>query len=295
MATKGFESFDFSKSQEWLNYYENNVYPKPDYARLQKLKQKWYKEHIDKYYNPDPVSHGPQTNPSQNQGSSRTGQAYGSSLPQPSSMQKLQTLLFFLSVPAMFFGKTLHLIICGHLAGIIHYHNMPKMNLEYWKPVVSDDNLHSIAFALLFLVLPTNALWVIPVYLGTLVYVPDVIIRSAYFPQKIKDLANKFERKKLMILQSRADCEAWVGFGLIIFTILGYSHWISPIIYWQYTRMRYMLNHFTKITFANIRAKGDQMLTNKPGIGMVWEKLKYFCNWLCTVEANPQPSSCQIF
>ena len=209
-------------------------------------------------------------------------------------MQQFQVLLFFLSIPGFFFGKSLHLIIAGHFAGIIHFHNMPKLNLEYWRPVIADDNLHSIAFALLFLVMPTQALWVVPAYLGTLIYTADVIIRHRLAPERFKVIARKIEARKITILQARADCEAWIGFGLIILTALGYSHWISLIIYWQYTRMRYIINYFSKITFGNLRRKGDLLLTNKPGVGILWDKVKTFCDWLCTLDSN-QGSSCEIF
>jgi hypothetical protein len=60
--------------------------------------------------------------------------------------------------------------------------------------------------------------------------------------------------------------------------------------------MRYILNYFSKITFGNIRVKGDQMFQGKPLLQNVWEKIKGFCNWLNTIEANQAPgSSCQIF
>lgn len=280
MANRGFENFDFSKSSEWLSYYEN-IFPLPEPARLLKIKQKWYKDHVDSTYNANPAPPSP-------------NQVPRSSVVLPSSMQLFQVCLFSLSLFGLYFGKALHFIIAGHFAGIIHFHNMPKLNLAYWRPVISDDNMHAIAFALLCLVLPINALWVVPAYLGTLIYTAEVMLKHPKVPEKIKAYARKIEEKKMFILQTRADCEVWVGFALIVLVLLGSTHWIAPIIYWQYTRMRYVINYFSKITFANLRVKGDSLFFNKPGVGLVWGKLKTFCDWLCTVDSNSSPS-CEIF
>lgn len=292
MASRGFDSYDFSSSPEWLKYYDN-IFPQPSYSQLTKIKQKWYREHVDKTYNPNPPR------PSANNSSSAP-RPQASRNPQnrtPSSpLQLFQTVLFSLSIPAMLYGKALHLLIAGHLAGLIHFHNMPRMNLDYWRPVISDDNMHSIVFALLFLILPTSYVWLVPAYIGILVYVPDVVLGLQYAPQRFKDLAKKFEDSKLKLLQARADSEVWVGFALIILWILGVGHWITPVIFWQYTRMRYILNYFSKVTFANLRVKGDQVFMSRPGFSTVWEKVKAGCDWLCKIESNQSSaSSCEIF
>ena len=295
MASRGFDSYDFGSSTEWLRYYDN-IFPQPSYSQLTKIKQKWYREHVDKAFNPNPP--GPSASNSSNPSSAPRPQA--SRNPQnrtpPSPLQLFQTVLFSLSIPAMLYGKALHLLIAGHLAGLIHYHNMPRMNLDYWRPVISDDNMHSIVFALLFLVLPTSNVWLVPAYIGVLVYVPDVVIGLQYAPKKFKDIAQKFDDSKLKLLQARADCEVWVGFALVILWVIGFGHWITPVIFWQYTRMRYILNYFSKVTFANLRVKGDQVFMTRPGFSVVWEKVKAGCDWLCKLESSPSSaSSCEIF
>ena len=291
MASRGFDTFDFSKSSEWLNYYQN-IFPAPDYSRLLKIKQKWYKDHIDSTYDPNPIPQSSQSSAPRPQSSGARPQPQASTA--ASAMQQFQVLLFLLSIPGLFIGKALHLIIAGHLAGIIHYHNTPKLNLAYWRPVLTDDNMHAIAFALLCLVVPVSSLWLVPAYLGTLIYVAEVFLKHPRVPASLKAYARRIEDNKLGILQTRADCEVWVGFGILAMALLGYSHWISPVLYWQYTRMRYVLNYFSKITFGNLRVKGDAVFTGKPGVGMIWEKIKTFCNWLGSVDTNPS-SSCEIF
>lgn len=294
MANRGFENFDFSSSAQWLSYYEN-IYPPPNYSQLTKIKQKWYKEHIDKNYNPNANAPNPNASNSSVPPRPQPNRSSNSEVP-PSPLQLFQVALFSLSVPAMLYGKTLHLIIAGHVAGLIHYHNLPRMNLEYWRPVIADDNMHSIVFALLFLILPASNLWMVPAYTGVLVYIPEVVLKLQYAPQRLKDAAKKLETNKIRLLQTRADSEVWVGFALIFIWITGMGHWINPIIYWQYTRMRYILNYFSKITFTNIRVKGDQFFSTRPGLSVAWEKLKSFCNWLCTIDSNqPAGSSCEIF
>ena len=246
----GFENYDFSKSADWQSYYQN-IFPPPEYSKLLKIKQKWYKDHIDANYNPNLST---SSNPSSRPNPSRSN-SQASPLSPPSSMQTLQVILFFLSIPGLLIGKALHCIIAGHLAGIIHYHDMPKLTAEYWKTVLTDDNLHSIAFALLFLIIPTQSLWIVPAYLGTLIYLADFLLKFRKTPESLKKQAQKVKLRTNEILQMRADCEVWIGFALIGLTVAGYSHWISPIIYWQYTRMRYVINYFSQCSFRSLNEK----------------------------------------
>lgn len=299
MASRAFDNFDFANNPDWRIYYEN-IFPVPTYTQLAKIKQKWYREHVDRNYNPSsPASSNASNsrNPSSSQSSSHSSASQASGPTQGvSTLQLLQTSLFLLSIPAFFIGKSLHLIAAGHVAGIIHYHNMPRMSVEYWRPVISDDNLHSLVFALIFLIVPSSSIWLVPAYIGVLVYVPEVVIKTRYFPEGLKEYARKCERSKVKLLQSRADTEAWIGFALVALWVIGASHWITPIIYWQYTRMRYILNYFSKITFANLRVKGDQLFTGRAIFSNLWEKVKSGCDWLCKIEAGQSPSSsCQVF
>ena len=299
MAARGFDNFDFANNSDWRSYYDN-IFPVPSYSQLAKIKQKWYRDHIDKNYNPSNSASPNASNSNSSSSSSHQAPNSSSSHSSPSqpvsTLQLLQTSLFLLSIPAFFIGKSLHLIAAGHVAGIIHYHNMPRMSADYWRLVVADDNLHSLAFALIFLIVPSNAIWMVPAYIGVLVYVPEILVKTRYFPEGLKGYMRRCERSKVKLLQSRADAEAWLGFALVVLWVLGASHWITPIIFWQYTRMRYILNYFSKITFANIRYKGDQLFMARPMFSNVWEKVKSGCDWLCKMEANQSlANSCQVF
>ena len=304
MAARSFENFDFANNSDWRSYYDN-IFPVPSYSQLAKIKQKWYRDHIDKNYNPlntaSSSTSSSSSAPSSGQGPSSSSRQSSSSRPASSSqsvstLQLLQTSLFLLSIPAFFIGKSLHLIAAGHVAGIIHYHNMPRMSVDYWRPVVSDDNLHALTFALIFLIVPSSAIWIVPAYIGVLVYAPEIIVKTRYFPESLKGYMRKFEMSKVKLLQSRADAEAWIGFALVALWLFGASHWITPIIYWQYTRMRYILNYFSKMTFANLRVKGDQLFMGRPMFSNVWDKVKSGCDWLCKIEANQSlANSCQVF
>ena len=42
-----FKKFDFSSNEKWQAYFDNNIYPIPEYQQIEKIKRKWYKSNID--------------------------------------------------------------------------------------------------------------------------------------------------------------------------------------------------------------------------------------------------------
>lgn len=126
-------------------------------------------------------------------------------------------------------------------------------------------------------------------------YITDTLSKQPSVPTKIRNLALKLEPKKLEILQVRADAEIWVGFASVIVGVFGSSSLIYALLYWQYVRMRYMLNAFSKTSFAYLRYKGDVLFAKTPAIvNKGWIKLKDLCDWVNNMEAQ-QSSSCEIF
>lgn len=148
-SLKAFEDFNWAASEAWQKHYAG-VYPIPNHIQLLKIKQKWFKSNVDPNFDPNPTS-------SQNSGSGNGPRTFASgnrssNAPRAiSTLQILQTVLFLLAFPGFFINKSLHLIVAGHFAGIIHYHNIPRLNADYWKNVILDDNFHAICFALIFL------------------------------------------------------------------------------------------------------------------------------------------------
>mmetsp|Transcript_17119 Transcript_17119/g.17001 ORF Transcript_17119/g.17001 Transcript_17119/m.17001 type:complete len:157 (+) Transcript_17119:434-904(+) len=156
--------------------------------------------------------------------------------------------------------------------------------------------MHAILFALIFLFFNNHLLWVVPAFLGTFVYIGDVLSRHPSVPASIKVYTKRLDANKVNMLQVRADAEMWIGFASILMIFLG-SNIVFPLIYWQYTRMRYMLNGFSKTSFAYLRLKGDTIFQRMPAIiGKGWEKVKSICAWSVSMEAGPSAgSSCTVF
>ena len=82
-----------------------------------------------------------------------------------------------------------------------------KAHSRISKNCLTDDNLHSIAFASLFFIIPTQFLWINPVYLRTLIYSGQ----SFEELQKVLKTSSKIKTKDQWNLQMRADCEVWIG------------------------------------------------------------------------------------
>jgi len=71
----------------------------------------------------------------------------------------------------------------------------------------------------------------------------------------------------------------WVGFASIFLAIFGNMSFIFPLLFWQYMRMRYMLNGFSRTSFAYLRFNGDTLAQRAPGIVQkAWTKLKQLCD-----------------
>ena len=104
---------------------------------------------------------------------------------------------------------------------------MLKMSAEYWRPGILDDNLHSIAFALIFFIVPSSSIWAVSVYIGVLVYVPEVIIKTRDFPESVKGYARKCERSEAKLLQTRGDTQAWLRFALVALWTIRASRTVS--------------------------------------------------------------------
>ncbi len=44
---KEYRQYDWTLSKQWQNYLDN-IFPTPTRDRLEKIRRKWYKEHVDK-------------------------------------------------------------------------------------------------------------------------------------------------------------------------------------------------------------------------------------------------------
>jgi hypothetical protein len=73
----------------------------------------------------------------------------------------------------------------------------------------------------------------------------------------------------------KATCEVYAGIASILFIFIGNA--------WQFLRLKYMVNGYTKLAFGQIRMSGDGLMASCPSvIGMVWEKIKSGCEYMAS-------------
>jgi hypothetical protein len=81
----------------------------------------------------------------------------------------------------------------------------------------------------------------------------------------------------------KATCEVYAGIASILFIFIGNAPFIFPLLYWQFLRLKYMVNGYTKLAFGQIRMSGDGLMASCPSvIGMVWEKIKSGCEYMAS-------------
>lgn len=70
-------------------------------------------------------------------------------------------------------------------------------------------------------------------------------------------------RNKAQFIDLKADVEVYIGIYLIVVWFLGWSHFLSIIIYWQLIRIKYFINYNTQAAFRRLDIKITG-ITNSP-------------------------------
>ena len=280
MAEEKYEKFSWSTSEQWQDYLRN-IYPSPTLAQVVKIKRKWYRQHIDPQLPIDPSS-APQSSSTSESPPRPSRQASSS---RSSGLLWLPGLLFCLLPYAWFLGKSLRLSIAAFAVGVFSKYGLPRLNMDYWRPVATDDDMHSVVYCLLLLIFPDGLAIQIPILLGAACWVVSAMMT---FPtlQRYGRSVNIYTLASL-----KADSEVALGFFSVVSILAPNGSFVLALLLWQFLRMKYMLSTLTQSSFAKLKMHGDALLVGGM-LGTMWDKVKRLGSYMVSVEQGQ--SSCSV-
>ena len=180
------------------------------------------------------------------------------------------------------------LILAAVLVDLLRKFGPPKCNKYYFSQLALDDELHSLSLVL-FTSFVNNFIFTIPIYF----FIFQCLV--AYFFQlyrknpaaplagMLKPQVDKFFFKRGQIRGLRAEIEIYSGIYLIVGIFIGTSGMFQALIFWQFLRMLYMVNGYTKWGFRRLGAWMDSVVANPrvPGIiKTLFTKIKGGAAWM---------------
>ena len=90
----------------------------------------------------------------------------------------------------------------------------------------------------------------------------------------------------------KAQAEVFDGIFAVIMMFIGGLGMIFPILYWQFLRVKYMVNSYTKMAFTQLRISGDDATANWPTLRWAWDKIKGGVEYMGS--AHERQSSCTV-
>lgn len=307
---KAYKDYNFRGNQDWQKYLDA-LYPTPTMKQLEKRRRKWYRDHIDKDFDPEfePGEEQKQNN-NANQQRNNAGPPPGANpyayayqqyvyeaFPQYKVYVAALYLAFVFTLP--FTGISNKIALAACVLGIVQKHGIPKFSFEYVKQVAPGDHFQNLSYwGVTFILSGSN--FVISVPLAIYAYLLAGESLMGYAPQSIKAYLQKGVDKKSEFLSMKADLELYIGIYLIVGVFLGWSSLIAVFVYWQFIRIKYVLNQYTQIAFAKFKTLVDGYAYSQrtPGIlRTIWEKIKSWSNNLVTMDQQPNQggSMCSLF
>ena len=99
----------------------------------------------------------------------------------------------------------------------------------------------------------------------------------------LKNYIDRAVNQRAQFVEMKGDVEVGIGFYLPLVWFFGWSNVFIIFFYWQFLRMKYVINYGTRATFGKIRVYVDAKL-RAPGVPAVvktiWTKVKSTCEWL---------------
>ena len=146
-----------------------------------------------------------------------------------------------------------------------------------------------------------NLIVYIPLALYTFVIASETFVNTA--PDFVKGYLQKGVQNKMKLLELKTDLEIYIGIYLIVGWFLNLSTIISIIVYWQFLRIKYVINYNTQMAFAKFKTSVDKYAYAQatPSIlRTAWEKVKSGAAYMASMDQPPQdgqapPSMCTIF
>ncbi|CAG9323578.1 unnamed protein product [Blepharisma stoltei] len=261
MTTHRFDNYDFENSADWMNF--KSIYPIQEQGvRAKELKMKWYKLRIDPNFN-----------------------ILAQSCDCLTIFQVIQISLFFLSILGLPFGNFVGFLLIFHFIEIFTLHGIPKLQIDYLKRVIFDDNTHYFLYLLVFWVVNYGILWIIPAYIGSYIYFIHILMENPLVPNSIKQIIRPHFAIEDSLFDLKIDYEVNLGYALIFLYITHNARYV--ILYWLYLKMRYILNRRMQLKFASDHNNYGILLNVLPrAFQDFFRNLGSICDWLIEISSH---------
>jgi hypothetical protein len=281
---KRFTEYDFDNSPGWKAFLKS-LYFNPARAQIDKFKRQWFKDNVDTQYNVD--YEPPVVSPVDDSQFSKPCTCTGT----PNLLGLLECVLLLLVLPGTFNGTGLYFALAAFCLGLLSNTGVPQMNSDYFTLVTFSDDLHSVVFCVMFLFYPSN-MWVLPVAIGAASRLSEILYKWGSTPSLLKSLVTSLYSKKFELDSSKAQVEVGMGVAAVLLALSGGKGLVFGFAYWNFLRMKYIVNLHTTAAFSTLRVIGDSYLVRAPQpFAKLWDKLKWACGALTT---SSQPGVCSV-
>ena len=273
MVEAQFTAFDWLGSEAWKAHLLN-VFPQPTVGQLQRMKRKWFREHIDASLPLDPAPSPAPASP-----------------PSSPSLQLLPVALLFSLWPvALFLSKGMQFSLLSCSIGLLCTYGYPQRSKAYWLPVLRDDALHTLMYSLIYMYYTGRLVAHFPVAIAAGIWCVSGLACEEV-PSTVRKWAQSVDKRKWVLLKQ--DVEVAIGVYLLLALLTPWGSVLELILYWQFLRIKYVLSPYLQVSFHNLKHLVDPLLTGRPVVGRVWEKLKEFGAYMVSTDRK-QASSCSV-
>ena len=314
---KAFNEFNFNQCEKWLSYL-NNRYPPIQYSEIAQTKKAWYKKNIDKDFD---INYQPaQSQPSAPQQQAPPQRPRSKRL----NVWKIQCVLNVAYIVLLF---TLYTFKWWHAAplmlsifiGLVNTHGMIRCNLEWWQPLLTDENTHNLIYvAISAYMCKSSCALKIPVLLHSIFFTLscfELIIKknqNGLIAKVFGNMVKKVDQNRANLEELIYTLHIYIGFYLILtFYPMKWTSLFVPLGYWYLMQFRYLLSFQTKCAFMKfglqLESIKNHRLCPRP-VGWLITGMKYvggFFSRMAEQQAAPQQgaqpnaapglSSCIIF
>lgn len=310
---KKFKEYNWTESVEWKSYY-TNIFPTPPPSKILRYKKKFYRNKIDPDFDIDykPPNEEDNSNSSTNSSSTsynqkantnnnsfqdmfskeQTFESYkaAQSLANPINSNLLiviETFLliaFIISLPSS--HKTSLLALLAFLVRTIRSVGIPKFDMIYFRALIMNDSCHTLLYTLQTLLDKFNYYIIIPVLISTIIALSDNG-RNIVLVKKYTNLVNN---KREELIEIRSNIEVTIGFVSIFGVFLKINSILTPILYWQAMKFRYILNPYIKKSFSQLNYSSNQFKNSEKCpklLSIIIDKVQMAISYMAKM-GNPQ-------
>jgi len=175
---------------------------------------------------------------------------------------------------------------------------LPKFNMDYLRKVIPEEHFHNLGYlGVIFFLGGFNLIAYSPLLIFAYIYVSDYAMEylrhspNSPIPSFVRPFLQKGVTNKPQLLTLKADLEIYVGIYLIIGWFFGWSSLVSIIFFWQFIRLKYMLNNQTQQAFVRFKGLIDGYVNAPSCPGIVktgWRKCQDLAAWSVKFDQQQQ-------